>query len=288
MGFATRAEIMQRIAQGKAVLFPAISTAGASVNTTQNAGDAWHVGQFNSNSIGSTLPATIVGFPLPPSPSADIVPLFFTCGASAGTGGGHWLGRIYKLGTVALTGTAPLDVFTHDAATFPVTRTHFGEATKPVSLIPIIRVTTAPATSAPVLQLVNTGGTTGYTDQDGNATLGTRTFTFPSATTAARSMFILPLEAGDAGVRDITSIKATTTGTGSGAADVWGLEPICPLTLPNSVIGGAQDMLFSGLRPQDLAPAVATSGTATSHLIIFRFGGGTDVNCGWFAGVLNS
>lgn len=285
MAISSRATIMQNLAAGKGVVIPAISVAGVALTTAQNAADGFHISQFQSNSIGSTLPGTIVGFQLPPAPSTTFPLLWASSGSSVGNNGGVWIGCIYKFGTQVLTSTG--DQFTHDAATFPVTRTVLGAATTAVPLIPFIRVTTATTTTAPVLTLKTAAGGAGYKNQAASSIVGTRTLTFGAAATAARTQYLFPLESNDNAVTDITAVQ-TNTAAVAGAADLWGLEPICPLPQHNSILGSMQDTIFSGVHAADLAPAVATSGTATSYLVLFRYSSGNDVYASWICAVANA
>src|ERR1041385_6928167 len=50
------------------------------------------------------------------------------------------IGRFYQLGTLVCTSTG--NQFTHDAATFPMTRTVMGQSAQPITLIPMVLVTT--------------------------------------------------------------------------------------------------------------------------------------------------
>ncbi len=285
MAITTRADIMKNYAAGKGVLIPAASTAGVAITATANANDGFLPLQFSTNSVGSALPGTPIGYQLPPSPSSQMYLNFFAGGSTVGNIRGVALARIYKFGTLVLTSTG--DKFTHDAATFPVTRTRFGAASTAIPLIPIISLTAATATTAPHIILKTAAGGTGYVNQDGSNVVGSITLTYPAAATAIRTAHIPPLERGDSAVTDISAIQVTTAGS-AGTADVWGAEILCPLGLHTSVIANYQDTTFSGLHMADLAPAVATSGTATSFLVTLHFGNTTDVWAQWIGGVLNA
>lgn len=285
MSFTSRADIMQRLAAGKGVILPIRSTGGVAVNGTANAADGFHYGQPQANNIGSAMPGTIVGFPLPPSPTAPVNLLNFIISSSVGNLRNVCLARIYKFGTQVLTATG--DQFTHDAATFPVTRTRFGAATTAIPLIPFIQTTAVMATTAAVITLKTAAGGTGYKNQAGSNVVGTRTMTYPIATTVSGSCFFPPLEVGDSAVTDIVAIQ-TNTACATATAVVWGMEILCSLHLNYSILASGQDTLFSGLNASDLAPAVATSGTATSQLVLFQWGATTDVWMGFAWGVLNS
>lgn len=251
-----RFDVFKNSAAGKGYFIPTVLSVG-STSTSAAAASGFHTVRLCFNSIGSTVPGTLVGIPLPPSlPSALHATSFFHTTSSAKSG---YFCNIYKLGTLNLASTG--DQFTHDAATYPVLRTIYGESNKPLTLIPLIYITTATATTAPIFRLRTNAGAAGYVDQDGNSTVGTISHTLPSTTTSAESAFILRLESGDSGIRDISAIEVTTAGT-AGAADVYGLEIIGVYCNMNNAIPSVHDKLFGGMNYIDIAPAVATSGTA--------------------------
>lgn len=260
--FTTRAGIHTRRGKGLGMFLPALTTS-AGIITSPNAGCGYFGSCLGYNSIGSGTPSLT----FPPSPGSPMNLAF----AGLGNNGARAvvLCRVYKIGTLNLAATG--NQFTHDSATFPLLRTEFGEASKPISLLPMLTLTTALTTTAAVLRLRNnTGPAAGYTDQDGNSVTGTTDFTYPSTTTAVGSSYFPILENGDSGVRDISNIDVTTAAA-TGAADVWGVELIAPLpvTVANGLVFA--DGVMSSLLACDLAPAVATSGTVTSGLAILTF-----------------
>lgn len=260
--FTTRAGVHTRRGKGLGMFLPAITTAAGSV-TSGNAAAGSFTMSFAYNSIGSGTPSLT----FPPSPGSPMNLAFAGLGNSAARA--FALCRAYKLGTLNLAATG--NQFTHDSATFPVLRTEFGEASKPVSLLPILSVTTALTTTAAILRLRNaTGPASGYTDQDGNTTTGATDFTFPSTTTAVGSTYLPMLESGDSGVRDISHIDVTTA-SATGACDVWGIEPIAPLPVFSGNSMSFADGVMSSLLACDLTPAVPTSGTLTSILAVLSF-----------------
>ena len=140
-------------------------------------------------------------------------------------------------------------------------------------MLPIIQLTTATATTAPSFQLKTTAGGAGYVNQDSSSIIGTKTFTFPAATTVNGSTYLLKLEENDSCIEDITQISVTAKGT-TGAATLWGVELLAPAQLVtgyNSVC----DTLVGGVRMNSLAPAVASTGSVTSRLGVINFGGTT-------------
>jgi hypothetical protein len=220
-----------------------------------------------ANAIGTTYPGTLVSFPLGNLTSDHWVRLSTRLVTSTRAG---WLANFYKIGTLVITATG--DQFTHEAATFPILKTVLGQASQPLSLIPIVRVTTALTTTAAAFRLQTSGGAAGYTDQDGNSTVGDVTFTFPSATTAINSCYVLRLNSGDSAVRDISNIRIDTA-SAVGAADIWGVELIAPLlsqfTAAEEVVS---DTIYGGMSLWPAQCGVATSGTATTFTGIYSTG----------------
>jgi hypothetical protein len=196
---------------------------------------------------------------------------------------GAWLVRYYLIGTLNLTATG--DQFTHDAATFPVLRKKYGEASKPVTLMPVVYLTTALTTTAAIFKMKTDADGAGYVDQDGNNTVGTKDFTFPSATTNVNSTYCMLPNNGDFGVQDITQIDVGTA-SATGAANIYGVEFLAPI---EGALARANlnDAAFSGLQMVDIAPAVATSGTVTSYLGIFGTAGGARPGYIVLNGILN-
>jgi hypothetical protein len=122
-------------------------------------------------------------------------------------------------------------------------------------------------------------------DQDGNNTVGTKDFTFPSATTNVNSTYLMMPNSDDFGVQDITQIDVGTASS-TGAANIYGVEFLAPV---EGVIAKANlnDTVFGGLQMVDIAPAVATSGTVTSYLGILGTAGGARPGYIVINGVLN-
>ena len=261
MAITTRAGIQQNIAKGWGVIQLLSGTTRVG-GTTANAGCGFMNIGFSWNSIGTTLYTTLQSFPLPLSLPNEV---FHLWSQYYGGLGGCGLGYLYKIGTVDLTATG--NQLTHDAATFPVVRTQLNAASQPVGLIPVVLITTATATTAPVFRLRTLAGAAGYVDQDGNSIVGTKTMTMPAAATAAGSGYIIRLEDGDSAVRDITNVEVTTAGT-AGAATIYGLEILSKYpTNRQNYIPATSNGLFRGIELPDLRPATATSGTVTAELV---------------------
>lgn len=261
--FLTRQETHTRRGKGTGLLYP-FSITGASTGTAASIASGGLTVFLVPNTIGTTFPSTIVGMSFPPSPAIGFNPIW-SMGNSL-IARGFSLGRIYRLGTLNLAATG--NQFTPDGAvTYPLLRKEFTEASKAISLIPLLQVTTALSTTAAILRLRNnTGPGNGYVNQDGTGKTGTVDFTFPSVTTAVNSAYIPMLESGDSGVQSISQIDVTTA-SASGAATVWGLELFFPMNTPVAALGYCFDSLISGFLAPDLSPAVPTAGTVTSHLI---------------------
>jgi hypothetical protein len=289
MAISTRQGIFQNMTKGLgakmqfAPLFPASTTTAATGGTS---GSSVFNVQLGFNQQGTTLPGTLVGFQLPPGLSTNLFTLA-SMGGSTNTQS-LWLVYLYKIGTLVLSSTG--NQFTHDAATFPVTRTLMGQATQALNLVPVLYITTATTTTAAAFILKASGGTAGYTNQSAAGVVGTKTFTLPAAATAVNSAYILRLEEGDSAIQDMTQIDITIAAS-AGAATVFGMELIGNITAMRQYMCTIEDALFSGFFMKDLVPAAATSGSATSYLALASFSNGLsggvngDVTC---LAVLNS
>lgn len=257
---ATLDDILKQQARGKYVMRMGVTT--ANTGFTAAGSTSGFIGlNFTGNTIGTTLPNTFGEFLIPAGITGDL----WSIASADGYGGaarGWIFARIYKVGTVNLAATG--SQFTHDAATFPLVRTEFGVSSKAQALWPVIQVTTALTTTAAALTMT-------YVNQAGTSVTGTRTFTFPSATTAQGSAYFLPLEQGDRACRDISAISITTA-SATGTATVWLMEQLEPTY---NVFQGAitADYLSGhGLAVTNQTAAVATSGTATTSTIFSLFG----------------
>lgn len=264
--FTTRADIMQKLASGLGYTTAFQVTSGATSTTAAAAASGFFTTRLLLNTLGSTIPTTLQGVPIPPSPPASLHVLGAMLSSSVAWAA--WLCRLYVIGTVDLTATG--DKLTHDAATFPVLRTQFGVASSPVSLLPVFYLTTATTIVAPVFRLRTAAGASGYTNQAGGSIVGSRTMTLPNVSTTINSAFVMRLEQGDSGVQDITKVEVTTAGT-TGAGTMFGVELLVPIS--GGVTGSTwqSNVFTNGLHMADLAPAVATSGTVTSYLGVISF-----------------
>lgn len=261
-----RPDLDLRFAQGKNYSQPVRLTSSAA--TTAAAGPSG----FNSvqvflNTLGTTFFTTLIDIPFRPGVTAPM--RLMTAMQSPGVARTLYLARLYKIGTVALTATG--NQLTHDAATFPVLRSVFGQASTAVPLMPILFITTATTTTAAVIRLATAADGTGYTNQDGTAIRGIFNFTLPNAATTLSSGFVLVLENGDSAVRDISQVRVVTSAA-AGAASVYGAELLAPLSTPLAGLSTTIDTVYGGVSMVDLTPAVATSGTASSLLVVLSFG----------------
>ncbi len=173
-----------------------------------------------------------------------------------------YLGFFYKIGTLVLSATG--DQFTHDAATFPVLRSFYGEASQPVPLVPVLQVTTATTVTAARFRLQTAAGSTGYKNQENSNVTGTYTMGFSTAARASGYCMILPLESNDSAVTDIVQIRIDTAAS-AGAATIWGFEAIAPIGSFDAKTWGWRDLVFGGVGIHSMNPAAATSGSATSY-----------------------
>lgn len=260
MPISTRSDILKNFAKGLGVAIPAASAGSISATAAVAASGHFSV-QIKPNTVGTTLPGTLVSYPVA-SPTSDVLLTFATVAGSFASARMCSIAWIYRIGTLTLSATG--DRFTHDAATFPLTRTIMGVTTS-VQLVPIVQLTTATATTAPVFRLRTVAGGAGYVSQDGSSVVGTKTMTMPAAATANGSCFMFRLEDGDSAVTDISNIEVTTAGS-AGAATIWGVEYLSDITHAVPGYHMSSDSLFGGLDPMSLKPAVATSGTATAYL----------------------
>ena len=262
MALSTATDIGKRMLEGKIAI-----SMGVSVVTTANTAAAAASGlsslALTGNTIGSTYPSTLASFQQPPAMSGDYINVATIQGVTATRGSGFV--RVYLAGTLNLTATG--DQFTHNAATFPLLRTIYGAASQPVALIPILQLTTATSVTAPAFQIQTNAGGAGYVNQSGTNEIGTKTFTFPAAATANGSCFFLRLNDTDYAARDITQIKVTTAST-TGAANIWLMEHIGDAQGVFAATSYYDPIMDAGLRATTLTPAVATSGTASSRLLL--------------------
>ena len=268
---ATLDDILKQQARGKYVVRMGVTTANTAVTAATSS--SGFIGlNFTGNAIGTTLPNTFGEFLIPAGITGNLWSIASVDGFISAARG--WMfARIYKVGTVNLTATG--NQFTHNAATFPLVRTEFGVSSKAQALWPVIQVTTALTTTAAALTMT-------YVNQAGTSVTGTRTFTFPSATTTQGSAYFLPLEQGDWACRDISAISIATA-SATGAATVWLMEQLAPTYNAFQGAVTADYLSGHGLAVTNQTAAVATSGTATTSTIFSLFGasftgGGTATN----------
>lgn len=251
------ADIANLEAQGKGVRVMQVGVAsGGTLSAGTTSGNINQI--FLYNSIGTTLYSALQDIPIQGGLTSSPLRLKnFSVGGNRPVA--IQLVRVYKLGTVNLS----TGVFTHDAATYPVTKTQMGTS-QALDLIPFIQITTAPATTAPAF-------TFNYTNQADAAITGTVVNTLPSATAAVGSCYMLRLESGDSAIHDVTAMSFSATGT-AGAATIWGVETFGQAIVPLATIQGAKNSLVKGISIPDVNPAVATSGTASTQLIAMAVG----------------
>lgn len=266
MAITTRAGFQQALAEGKGIMSPVLGFATGAV-TAAAAGSGFFTCQVSWNSIGTTFASTLVGYQYQPTTSAINMACVQLASSAARA---LYLVRLYRFGTQVLTSTG--DQFTRDSWTAPLTRTQFGASAQPLTLTPLILTTTALTVTAAVVTLKTAAGGTGYVDQDGNNVVGTRTFTFPSSTTAIQSAYIMRLEVGDSGVRDIVACQTNTAAT-AGAASIYGVEWLASIPVGSTSLANVSDHLFGGLDMCDIQPAATTSGSLTqTYLAVLGIG----------------
>lgn len=251
------ADIANLQAQGKGVkLFSTGIASGGTTAATSGIGNLNQILHYNT--VGTTLYSTLQDIPIQGGLTGSPLRLKnFAITANRATI--TTLVRAYKIGTVNLATGA----FTHDAATFPINKTQMGSS-QALDLIPIIQITTAPATTAPAFTFT-------YSNQADASIVGATTNTLPSATTAVGSCYMLRLETGDNCVHDITAMSFSATGT-AGAATIWGIEPFGQAINVTSAAIGAKNALLKGISIPNINPGTATSGTASTQLVPMSIG----------------
>lgn len=263
MALANRQDFVKQIARGYSTRSGfALSTANAGSSTSASAGSGGLNFAFHSDknsafpTQGTIIHNTLTGQHLVHSVFGGIV--------SGTTSQACFLAYAYKVGTINLAATG--DQFTHSTGTFPLLRTMFGVASQPINCWPMIQVTVATTTTAPVIKLSNVAGTQGYTNHAGSTVIGSKTFTFPAAATVLGSMFHLRIEDTDFSVQDIQGLQ-TVTAAAAGTASVYLIEPLLCLSNPGTIqFGQTADSLFGRLSLPDMQPATPTSGTVESNL----------------------
>ena len=270
MPITTVNDIYRNIAIGKG-FSSNFSTASAGTTTGAAAASGHMSFRLNFNFIGTTLPTTLVGFQLTPSPPSSLLHIVSHLSMDQTTGSGACLVMMYLIGTLNLAATG--DQFTHDSTWTELGRTQFGVANQPLTLFPMLYVTDATDTTAPIFRLRTNAGASGYVNQNGTGVIGTKSFTFPSTTTTINSAFMLLLEDGDSGVRDITNVLIDTATSATSTATLFGVEFISWLPGTKGLSSYTiDDVLFGGLAMMNLLPAVPNSGTVTSYLGIMIVG----------------
>lgn len=219
-----------------------------------------------SAALGSSFPSSLVGL-AESATNTDMMHLMGFMSPSS-TARGSAIVRLYKLGELNLAATG--NQFTHHSATYPVRRKLLGVSNSNVRLIPLIQITTATATTAPVIRLRTVAGGAGYKNQANVSVVGNVDFTFPSATTAVNSVFRLRLNVGDYAVTDINHIQVVTAAS-AGTATVWGMEMHFPVQSSSFAPTMFDSFFGSLLLPIDTNPAAPVSGTAESYMLGLGF-----------------
>jgi hypothetical protein len=261
MALTSRADIMNNLAAGKGY-YSLNQTATTGAGTNANSTSGFISLKINFNTIGTTAPDTLVGIPTPDSTTQS---LMVQSNVGFNTSRSGWIGRLYVMGTQVLTATG--DQFTHASTFTSLQRTIFGAASQAIEMFPLIYITTATTTTAAVLRLNTAAAGAGYTNQAGSNIVGTVDTTLPAAATAVDSMYLLSLTGNDSAIQDIIAIE-TRTAAATGAATIFGFEPIAPfISLASIATPSVFDCIFAGTQMSDLEPATPNSGTVTSYLV---------------------
>lgn len=261
-------EYLKNLASGKGYMRCSRGLQNSSNTSSAAAASGFINTHMAFNLIGTTIPGTLVGIPLPPALTSELILKYFSF-VNGGTARTTWLCRAYRFGTLNLAATG--NRFTHDGTFTRLQRTVLGQASQNISLIPIIYITTATTVTQAVLRLRTVAGGAGYDDQDGNSIVATRTMTMPAAATLVNSAYVWRLEEGDSGVLNISNIEVTTAAS-AGAASIFGIEPILQVSSLGGSIGGHDDGMFGGISFRDASPAVPDAGSVTSYLCFVSFG----------------
>lgn len=245
-------DIKRRMVQGKGfhqVWLPATNATPTAANAASG-----HFGNtINPGSVGTTMPGTMVGFPIP-NTTDDLRGV--CCVSYCSAVESMWLGYFYRFGTADLTSTSG-NRLTHDGTFTRLRRTVFGTANTNIGLIPVLQVLTA--SSVTVCSYTIT-----YNDQDGVSTTSP-TNQLPAAATNNAGTYNLILDEADCNVLDITALNVSVATTG-GTAALWGFEPLMKVSAPGVGMGSYDDALYGGLRLPPFRPATPDSGSVTSVL----------------------
>lgn len=274
-GVTTLQELQDKFASGKGAILK-YQTANVS-GSTVSALSGNLISEPLFHNIGSTLFSVLQETPIPPGITGPLRVMAAVGAASASRNPSICLGILYEVGTQTLTSTGTGN-FTHSSATFPIQRTKNGSATD-LGLIPFFLVTTATSTTAPKIKI-------NYVDGQGNSRTGTKEVTFPAATTNAGCFIKMPLEDGDATVKDITGCDVVTASS-AGAGTFYLFEPLAPFMGGLTTTGANRNFITQGWNLADIQPGTATSGSATSYRVPLFFGVATGTDIKFFLTLVN-
>lgn len=266
---------MTLLAQGKGIIMP-FSTIATSITAIVQASGGLNP-NVGFNAVGTVLGSAYYGIPLPPGTNPLRLINFTAYSASGG-----WLSNLYKVGTLNLAATG--DQFTRDAGwTGPLKRNIMGVAT-PISLHLLVVMRTANSVTAPVFRLRTAAGGAGYVNQDGVSVVGTKTITAPGVGVTQGAVYVMRLEDGDSGVRDVTAIEVTTASS-TGVADVYLMEMLAVHGSELGQGGSVHDKIVGGLELPDIRPAAPNTGAVTSYLVLHNFTNGSSTSYGTLVAV---
>lgn len=214
--------------------------------------------QLLRNALGTTLPGgPYVGFPVQPGIRNNLRLMHMRSMGNRAIM--YAIANFINLGQIGFTATGSR--FTHHSSTAPYSKNQMGQPS-PVHGPLFLDFITATSVTAPIISSLT------YVDQDGNTQVGTKTWTAPAAATLLGSGFLLPLEDGSSGARDLTSVTVGTAST-TGVANVYLLDIVKFIPQVLLQYETIADCIDQGAPPLLDYP---TANTGTADVGLFAFG----------------
>ena len=115
MTTASRFDLFTNTGKGNGFYISTLMTGGNTITAGTSTSGLQTV-RIHANTIGSSLPGTLVSVPKPAPSPKELYSMFYQAATTAGRGG--FFCNIYRMGTLNMAATG--DQFTHDSATFPL------------------------------------------------------------------------------------------------------------------------------------------------------------------------